>query len=213
MSEFEALAASDSLFVILHACFMVGAWVGAASSGILLARYFKQTWRNYKTCNIDQWFHVSDLHKQSESSLNKPLVCYKSDTTQNALFFRRRFWKFNSFAITYWRKRNVFDHNNFQTVHGELPIFSNFCAFGLCRYDRILSYVAVVANKRNIVVSFLILYSHNYFVFFLAASSFYDHHLDADDGRPRTHRPAAGRMDWNRPQPQPSCLYRHSLYW
>ena len=28
------------------------------------------------------------------------LVCCKSDITQNALFFRRSFWKFNSFAIT-----------------------------------------------------------------------------------------------------------------
>lgn len=58
MSKFTALGSDDGLFVVLHACFMVVAWVGAASTGILLARYFKKTWKGYKACNIDQWFHV-----------------------------------------------------------------------------------------------------------------------------------------------------------
>ena len=31
---------------------------------------------------------------------NISLVCYKSDIAQNALFFRRSFWKFNFLAIT-----------------------------------------------------------------------------------------------------------------
>uniref|UniRef100_A0A2P2I8J2 Ferric-chelate reductase 1 homolog n=3 Tax=Hirondellea gigas TaxID=1518452 RepID=A0A2P2I8J2_9CRUS len=61
MSAFETLGTASDLFVTLHACFMVAAWVGAASSGILLARYFKQTWKNYKTFNIDQWFHFHRL--------------------------------------------------------------------------------------------------------------------------------------------------------
>lgn len=59
LSQFEVLGGSSNLYVILHASFMIAAWVGAASSGIVLARYFKQTWKNYKACNIDQWFHVS----------------------------------------------------------------------------------------------------------------------------------------------------------
>ena len=33
-------------------------------------------------------------------SQHNSLVCYKSDTTQNALFFRRSFWKSNFLAIT-----------------------------------------------------------------------------------------------------------------
>ncbi|KAF2351088.1 Cytochrome b561/ferric reductase transmembrane [Trinorchestia longiramus] len=57
LESFNNLEASSDIFVVLHASFMVAAWVGAASSGIFIARYFKQTWKNYKTCNIDQWFH------------------------------------------------------------------------------------------------------------------------------------------------------------
>ncbi|XP_021941194.1 putative ferric-chelate reductase 1 homolog isoform X2 [Zootermopsis nevadensis] len=35
---------------------MIGAWIGAAGSGILLARYFKQTWAGSRNCGKDQWF-------------------------------------------------------------------------------------------------------------------------------------------------------------
>ncbi|XP_018024226.1 putative ferric-chelate reductase 1 homolog isoform X1 [Hyalella azteca] len=58
LGQFEALSGVDNqIFLVLHACFMVAAWVGAASTGIFIARYFKQTWKSYKTCGIDQWFH------------------------------------------------------------------------------------------------------------------------------------------------------------
>ena len=35
---------------------MIGAWVFSASVGILLARYYKQTFVNGKCCKLDQWF-------------------------------------------------------------------------------------------------------------------------------------------------------------
>lgn len=38
---------------------MLTAWVGTASIGILLARYFKQTWVGSQMCGKDQWFAVS----------------------------------------------------------------------------------------------------------------------------------------------------------
>lgn len=38
---------------------MITAWIGTASIGILLARYFKQTWVGSQLCGKDQWFAVS----------------------------------------------------------------------------------------------------------------------------------------------------------
>ncbi|CAG0895399.1 unnamed protein product [Cyprideis torosa] len=40
----------------LHGAFMVAAWIGAASCGILLARYFKKTWVGSQCCGKDLWF-------------------------------------------------------------------------------------------------------------------------------------------------------------
>lgn len=57
LSEFESLEAASELFKTLHACFMIGAWICAASCGIILARYYKQTWLRSRCCGIDQWFH------------------------------------------------------------------------------------------------------------------------------------------------------------
>ncbi|KAK7078011.1 DOMON domain-containing protein frrs1L [Halocaridina rubra] len=37
---------------------MIGAWVCAASCGIMVARYYKKTWLQHKSCGIDQWFHL-----------------------------------------------------------------------------------------------------------------------------------------------------------
>ncbi|CAL4140771.1 unnamed protein product, partial [Meganyctiphanes norvegica] len=57
LGDFSPVEGKDELFRTLHACFMIGAWVFAASIGILLARYFKQTWLRSSCCKIDQWFH------------------------------------------------------------------------------------------------------------------------------------------------------------
>ena len=35
---------------------MVIAWLGCAGSGILLARYYKETWTDGECCGEDQWF-------------------------------------------------------------------------------------------------------------------------------------------------------------
>lgn len=59
LSEISELGGSSLLFVRLHAAFMLTAWIGTASIGILLARYFKQTWVGSQLCGKDQWFAVS----------------------------------------------------------------------------------------------------------------------------------------------------------
>ncbi|XP_011637244.1 putative ferric-chelate reductase 1 homolog [Pogonomyrmex barbatus] len=48
-------AASD-LLIRLHGALMLASWVGTASIGILLARYYRQTWVNSQLCGKDHWF-------------------------------------------------------------------------------------------------------------------------------------------------------------
>ncbi|KAK4319539.1 hypothetical protein Pmani_009527 [Petrolisthes manimaculis] len=59
--KFESVVAVSDLFRTLHACFMVGAWICAASCGIIIARYYKKTWLKSRCCGIDQWFHLHRL--------------------------------------------------------------------------------------------------------------------------------------------------------
>uniref|UniRef100_A0A1L8E3J5 Putative reeler domain protein n=1 Tax=Nyssomyia neivai TaxID=330878 RepID=A0A1L8E3J5_9DIPT len=52
-TNFEA---ASLLLYRLHGAFMLIAWIGTASAGILLARYFKQTWVGSQMCDKDMWF-------------------------------------------------------------------------------------------------------------------------------------------------------------
>jgi hypothetical protein len=61
LADVSIVAESSNLLVRLHGAFMIGAWIGAAGIGILLARYFKQTWVGSQLCGKDQWFAVSCL--------------------------------------------------------------------------------------------------------------------------------------------------------
>lgn len=56
LAEVQNLAGSSNLLVRLHGAFMIVAWIGTTSLGILLARYFKQTWVGSQLCGKDQWF-------------------------------------------------------------------------------------------------------------------------------------------------------------
>ncbi|XP_014093279.2 putative ferric-chelate reductase 1 homolog isoform X1 [Bactrocera oleae] len=52
----QDLSGSSTLLLRLHGAFMVIAWIGTTSLGIILARYFKQTWVGKQICGKDQWF-------------------------------------------------------------------------------------------------------------------------------------------------------------
>ncbi|EDW61852.1 putative ferric-chelate reductase 1 homolog isoform X2 [Drosophila virilis] len=52
----QDVAGSSQLLVRLHGAFMIAAWIGTTSLGIIFARYFKQTWVGSQTCGKDQWF-------------------------------------------------------------------------------------------------------------------------------------------------------------
>lgn len=54
----EWIPASD-LLIRLHGALMLASWIGTASIGMLLARYYRQTWVNSQLCGKDHWFAVS----------------------------------------------------------------------------------------------------------------------------------------------------------
>lgn len=58
LSEVTEFAGASNLLLRIHGAFMLTAWIGTASVGILLARYFKQTWVGSSLCGKDQWFAV-----------------------------------------------------------------------------------------------------------------------------------------------------------
>lgn len=59
LSDVSKVAGASKLLLRLHGAFMLIAWVGTASVGILLARYYRQTWVGSQMCGKDQWFAVS----------------------------------------------------------------------------------------------------------------------------------------------------------
>lgn len=58
LADVTTVAAASKLLLRLHGAFMIAAWLGAASIGILLARYYRQTWVGSTLCGKDMWFAV-----------------------------------------------------------------------------------------------------------------------------------------------------------
>lgn len=56
LAEVGPVQGTSKLLLRLHGAFMLTAWIGTASLGILLARYFRQTWVGNQLCGKDQWF-------------------------------------------------------------------------------------------------------------------------------------------------------------
>ncbi|KAL9919695.1 putative ferric-chelate reductase 1 homolog isoform 1-T3 [Glossina fuscipes fuscipes] len=56
LAEIQSLSAASPILLRLHGAFMITAWIGTTSLGIILARYFKQTWTGSQLCGKDQWF-------------------------------------------------------------------------------------------------------------------------------------------------------------
>lgn len=56
LGEVGLVKARSRLYIILHGSFMIAAWVCSASLGIMIARYYKQTWTASRCCSQDQWF-------------------------------------------------------------------------------------------------------------------------------------------------------------
>ncbi|XP_012256779.2 putative ferric-chelate reductase 1 homolog [Athalia rosae] len=56
LSDIGSFSAASDLLIRLHGALMLAAWIGTASVGMLLARYYKQTWVSSQLCGKDQWF-------------------------------------------------------------------------------------------------------------------------------------------------------------
>ena len=56
MARVGPVVAYYNILLKAHGILMIAAWLGCAGSGIVLARYFKDTWRDSSCCGQDQWF-------------------------------------------------------------------------------------------------------------------------------------------------------------
>jgi len=59
LAEISNIAAKSKFLLRLHGSLMVLTWIGSTSLGIMMARYFKLTWRRSSMCGKDLWFAVS----------------------------------------------------------------------------------------------------------------------------------------------------------
>ncbi|XP_057330405.1 putative ferric-chelate reductase 1 homolog [Microplitis mediator] len=56
LADIREIVASSDLLIRIHGALMIASWIGTASIGILMARYYKQTWLRSPLCGKDQWF-------------------------------------------------------------------------------------------------------------------------------------------------------------
>ena len=109
----------------------------------------------YKTGSQSSRKVVFVMKKEDNS-----LVCYKSDITQNSLFFRRSFWKFNFLAITEEREIYLIISISKECMESyQFPytytVISGFWMLKITQNNKILSCVTLVANKRYILCLWL----------------------------------------------------------
>lgn len=72
LADTGAFSTATKLYIRLHGAFMILAWIGAASIGIVMARYYKQTWIGSSLCSKDIWFAVSSKRKKKASLKSNP---------------------------------------------------------------------------------------------------------------------------------------------
>jgi hypothetical protein len=56
LTEISSIKTYFNILLKAHGVLMVVAWLGCAGSGTVLARYFKDTWKDSSCCGQDQWF-------------------------------------------------------------------------------------------------------------------------------------------------------------
>lgn len=59
LSDVGGYTTASNILIRVHGALMLASWIGTASIGILLARYYKQTWVSSQLCGKDHWFAVS----------------------------------------------------------------------------------------------------------------------------------------------------------
>lgn len=56
LSSARGAAGESNLLFRLHGALMIAAWIGTASVGMLVARYYKHTWVGRQLAGLDLWF-------------------------------------------------------------------------------------------------------------------------------------------------------------
>ncbi|XP_043583133.1 putative ferric-chelate reductase 1 homolog isoform X1 [Bombus pyrosoma] len=56
LSDVGGYTTASNILIRVHGALMLASWIGTASIGILLARYYKQTWVSSQLCGKDHWF-------------------------------------------------------------------------------------------------------------------------------------------------------------
>lgn len=62
LNDYSAYDGVSQKMLKVHGILMVCAWLGSASIGIVIARYFKQTWLATPLFGVNQWFIVNEIH-------------------------------------------------------------------------------------------------------------------------------------------------------
>ena len=71
MARVAQVQGKEELLVKCHSMIMVIVWLGCAGSGIILARYYKHTWRDADCCGQAQWF----IWHRSVNEMTSALGC------------------------------------------------------------------------------------------------------------------------------------------
>lgn len=93
----EWIAAND-LLIRLHGALMLASWIGTASIGMLLARYYRQTWVNSQLCGKDHWFAVSAEFPGNRADISFNIVSHTLTKLYNV---------FLSILVEYYNRRIV----------------------------------------------------------------------------------------------------------
>lgn len=56
LSDVGGYTTASNILIRVHGALMLASWIGTASIGILLARYYRQTWVGSQLCGKDHWF-------------------------------------------------------------------------------------------------------------------------------------------------------------
>ncbi|KAF2879335.1 hypothetical protein ILUMI_26846 [Ignelater luminosus] len=56
LSDVSEVAGASKILLRLHGAFMLAAWIGTASLGTFIARYYRKTWVGRTICGKDLWF-------------------------------------------------------------------------------------------------------------------------------------------------------------
>lgn len=94
LSDVGGIRAASDVLIRVHGALMLAAWIGTASIGMVIARYYRQTWVRSQLCGKDLWFAVSfslckiiTIRNYSFSKFSRKLFCHFLKNARVLFFF------------------------------------------------------------------------------------------------------------------------------